>query len=116
MKSKIVIIDDEIVIANSIKIFLEREGFSAYTLCPDENIIKNIININPDLIITDYLMPQYDGASLIFDIRKIKPELPIIIITGYKRSVQLEESKKTKIMSKPFLLEELLLEFKKFKI
>lgn len=37
---------------------------------------------NPDLVISDYSLPQYDGISAIEDLRAISPETPIIIVTG----------------------------------
>ena len=36
-----------------------------------------------DILVTDYLMPQMNGAQLSAEARKLKPDLPILLITGY---------------------------------
>lgn len=47
-----------------------------------EEFIETIINYKPNLIISDYSLPQYDGISAIKDLRQIMPDIPIIIVTG----------------------------------
>ena len=114
MKNRILIIDDEVAIASSIKFFLGNAGYQVTTAVAEEDIIGVYRDYKPNLIITDYLMPNYDGGSLIRDIRKINQVMPIIIITGYNRSVALENYELIKIITKPFLLENLLVEVRNF--
>lgn len=45
-----------------------------------------------DLIVTDYKMPKMTGVELIAEIRKVKPALPIILISGFTDTLGLNES------------------------
>ena len=44
-----------------------------------------------DLVVTDYKMPRMDGLELIVGLRKISPELPVILISGFVDSLGLNE-------------------------
>ena len=45
--------------------------------------MNHIKNEDTDLVISDYLMPEMDGITFLGKVRKIKPEIPRIILTGY---------------------------------
>lgn len=47
-----------------------------------DDFIDGVKKFKPDLIISDYSLPQYDGISAIHDLQKISPQTPIIIVTG----------------------------------
>ena len=59
-----------------------------------------------DMVITDYAMPEMTGAQLAREIRQTWPHLPIIMATGYAELPE-EEASSFRILSKPFLQEEM---------
>lgn len=64
----IVIVDDEEMVLTSLNSFLALEF-----------IAKEPI----DLVMSDYLMPEMDGISFLAEVKKLRPEVPRIILTGY---------------------------------
>ena len=61
-----------------------------------------------DLLITDYAMPHMSGTDLVHAARKLRPELPSLIITGYAESDAIgERPDDVAILAKPFSLEQL---------
>ena len=63
----------------------------------------------PDLVITDLVMPLISGVGLISLLKKQSPEIPIIAMTGWGKepSELAKEAKADKILMKPFELEDL---------
>lgn len=64
---------------------------------------------NFDLLITDLCMPRINGGELIREIRRCKPDIPVIAITGYTDPATLDEVKALDVMlfSKPIDIDEL---------
>lgn len=63
-----------------------------------------------DLLITDMKMPRMDGLDVLIEARKITPDIPTIIITGYSVEDRLRtalEMTKTNYLAKPFDIEDL---------
>ena len=56
---------------------------------------------NPDLVITDYLMPGMTGAELAAEIRKVRPSLPILLATGYA-NLSGDDAAGLAVVTKPF--------------
>ena len=86
-KNKILIIDDDPDIVESLKVILEAEGFNVISsLKADEGLIK-AKQENPDLILLDVMMTQidsgFDAARVLRQDPKTK-DIPIIILTALK--------------------------------
>jgi CheY-like chemotaxis protein len=61
-----------------------------------------------DLLVTDYAMPHQSGTQLVAAVRKLRPELPALIITGYAENEAIgERPDDVAILAKPFSLEDL---------
>ena len=80
----IVLVDDEDMVVTSIKSFLTLEtdyevvGFTA----PAE-ALSYIESHRVDVVVSDYLMPDMDGISLLAKVKDIQPEATRILLTGY---------------------------------
>ena len=61
----------------------------------------------PDIVILDLKMPQYDGKYAIDKIKTMNPEAKILVITGHTE-MEFDKSKVSKILYKPYNIEELL--------
>ncbi len=80
----IVIVDDEEMVLTSLKSFLKLETDYSVKTFQSAKKALGFIEENPiDLVISDYLMPEMDGLSFLKSVKKLKPEVPRIILTGY---------------------------------
>jgi DNA-binding NtrC family response regulator len=80
----VVIVDDEEMVLTSISSFLTLEtDYQVETYTNGKYALDFIERNNVGLIISDYLMPEMDGIAFLSRARKLKPEIPRIILTGY---------------------------------
>jgi DNA-binding response OmpR family regulator len=78
----ILVIEDEQRVAELIKKGLEEQGFNI-TVAFDGEIGKKLaLTKEPDLIIMDVILPKINGLDLCKEIRRFKPDLPIIMLTA----------------------------------
>ncbi len=81
---KIVIVDDEELVLTSLSSFLSLETeYNVTTFTSAEEALKYLENSDADLVMSDFLMPEMDGISFLSEVRKLKPEILRIILTGY---------------------------------
>ena len=85
---KILIVEDDEKLRDELEIFLNKNGYEAMTLKTFNNTIQDILNINPDLVLLDINLPNFDGEYICKEIRK-QSQLPIIIVTS--RDNELDE-------------------------
>ncbi len=80
--AKILIIEDENLVANSIAIALAKAGHAVVLAQNGREGLALFANESPDLVITDIIMPEIDGLETIQALRAISAQLPIIAISG----------------------------------
>ncbi|MBF0468861.1 MAG: response regulator [Desulfamplus sp.] len=83
MENKLLIVDDDTDVLESMSNLLQDEGFTVKAVTCAEDALKEFADFEPSVIITDMLMPGMSGLELIREIRKINTHVQIIIITGY---------------------------------
>lgn len=79
---KILTIDDEPYIRESIKSFLEDFGFDVITADDGRHGLQLFESQRPDLVLCDLRMPEMDGFEVLEAITKHSPETPIIVVSG----------------------------------
>lgn len=77
----ILVVDDEIEIADLVELYLKNEGYNVYKTYNSEQALKIINQRNIDLAILDIMMPNIDGFTLCQKIRQ-KHKFPIIMLTA----------------------------------
>ena len=83
---KLLLVDDEIYIFNIFKHFSKNNFIVDYA--PDGRRGLSLFNRNNyDLVITDLTMPKMDGMELSRQFTKIRPDIPIILFTGYNEVI-----------------------------
>ncbi len=82
-KQKIFVIDDEIYIRETVEEALTQEGFSVQVFEHPAEALKLASREMPNLVITDLMMPQYDGLSVIRELKGRNPEVSVLVITGH---------------------------------
>lgn len=82
---RILLVDDEPALTNSVRLNLEREGWGVITARSGPEALA-LLDARPELEIlaTDYNMPDMDGAQLVNRALAIKPELYTIVFTGWE--------------------------------
>ncbi len=105
----ILVVDDDKDVLNYIKDILETHGYSVMAASNSLiaiDIFQNFSSKIP-LVITDVIMPLMEGNDLIKHLRKIKPEIKIIVVSGYSDE-NIKDAKIDKFLKKPFESIELL--------
>lgn len=78
---KIFIVEDDYRMREELKTFLERYGYRVDTTEKFQNIIEEIVQAKPDLVLVDINLPVFDGYYICRELRKIS-EVPIIVVTS----------------------------------
>jgi CheY-like chemotaxis protein len=81
-KHKVLVVDDEELIAESLAEILRSEGFDAIVALSGEDAVALANEVCPDIVITDVLMPDIDGVETAIRIRVICPKARIILFSG----------------------------------
>lgn len=79
---KILVIDDEIYIRDSVVGFLEDFGFEVIDAENGRIGLEKFETQNPDLVLCDLRMPEMDGLEVLASIRRTNLKIPIIIVSG----------------------------------
>lgn len=80
---RILVAEDEGLAAMAIEDELLAEGYEV-VLAPDgQAAVEAAARQPPDLLLTDLRMPRLDGAGLIRTLRAARPDLPVVVMTGY---------------------------------
>ena len=110
MRGTVLIIEDDTRIANWVKVYFERAGFSAALAYDGEAGLFHARSLEPDLIILDLVLPRLDGVELCRILRR-ESDVPIIMLTAREappeRVLGLESGADDYVV-KPFDPEELI--------
>ncbi len=109
----ILLIDDEKPILNMVEQILIRFGYKVISYEKSTKAMSNFEDspYNFDLVITDMTMPDLTGDKLIVEIKKIRPDIPVILCTGFSEKIadkRVNGIKPDKILMKPSSKDELL--------
>ncbi len=81
---KIIAVDDEEGIVDSLSIFLKRSGYNFTGVTDPMEAIEKVKNEHYDLMILDFIMTPIHGDQVVKEIRKFNKELYILLLTGHK--------------------------------
>src|SRR5690348_2379583 len=82
--ARILVVDDDALVAHSTAALLEDLGYQIIQAESGDRALNILRSNQPvDLLITDYLMPKMTGAELAREARVFRPDLPILLTTGY---------------------------------
>lgn len=80
---RILIVDDEEVIAATLKEFLQGEGFEVATAGDLPSALAQVEAIEPEIVLCDVQLPGADGITVLDRVLQIRPETLFIMITAY---------------------------------
>jgi len=109
----IVLVEDEDAIRIFAKNVLTNKGYTVIDFSSAKEALEKILegNIQFDLLLTDVLMPEMSGPSLVTKLKEIMPKIKVIFISGYAEEAFTEEygdNRDFNFMAKPFSLKQLL--------
>lgn len=82
--SKILIVDDDKIVTSTLKTLFKLEGFSDSNYFNDpKEAIEFLKTEKPDLILSDFLMPEMNGLEFLSAAKELYPEVSMILLTGY---------------------------------
>ena len=81
---KIIVVDDEQGIVDSLSIFLKRSGYDFTGLTNPLEAIERVRNEHFDMMILDFIMDPIHGDEVVEEIRKFNKDLYILLLTGHK--------------------------------
>ena len=80
---RILIVDDELIVRESMGNWLKEEGYQIDTSANGKDALEKIKSKECDLAIVDIKMPGMDGIELLQKSKKLEPDLPILMMTAY---------------------------------
>lgn len=110
-KARILCVDDEEVILSSFRKILVLDGYSVDTVETGQEALGLIQTHHYDFVFTDLKMPEMDGVEVTKAVKHMRPDIDVIIITGYASVETAVETMKYGAMDyvqKPFTEDELL--------
>lgn len=113
MSKHVVLVEDELNIAEAIRFLLSNEGWRVETLANGATAVDVIRNAQPDLVMLDVMLPGKSGFEILHDLRA-DPDLkslPILMLTARGQSRDREMAERagvSRFMTKPFSNAEML--------
>ena len=110
-KKKVLVIDDEQIVLDSVSKVLTAENYEVDASLSGRQGLDWAIERHYDIVLTDILMPDMGGMRVLKYIKRAKPSLPVIVITGYatvKAAVHAMKLGAADYLEKPFTPDQLL--------
>ena len=113
MKKSIVLVDDDVMLCETVKLTLGSRGYKVSAVDDPAKAAEAIRKAKPDLIILDLYMPNIDGASLCRELKKEEDlrDIPVLFFSGSSKPVDIMSGLKAggyDYVAKPIDGEELL--------
>ncbi len=83
MAQLILVIEDEVVLAKNVAIYLERHGFEVELAHSAEQGLEALAQARPDAVVLDFNLPGLDGLAALAKIREADAAIPVIMMTGH---------------------------------
>jgi CheY-like chemotaxis protein len=105
-KSRVLVADDEQVIANTLAIILNQAGFEARAVYSGEKAVESLDSFQPDMLISDVIMTGMTGIEAAIATRRKMPNCKILLFSGQAATADLLEKARAEghefeILAKP---------------
>ncbi|HEY7650313.1 MAG TPA: response regulator [Methylomirabilota bacterium] len=91
---KIMIVDDEPQVAEVLARSLAREGHTAEIAHSGEDALRRLGSAEPDALFLDVSMPGMNGLDVLAEVKRRRPALPVVVITGHATADEMDEVKR----------------------
>ncbi|MEK6570834.1 MAG: sigma-54 dependent transcriptional regulator, partial [Bacteroidota bacterium] len=116
MTPRVLVVDDEEIIRDSLSFILQKEGYEVEEAANGQEAFKKITENPPDVVITDIEMPGMKGVDLLEKVSQVSPQTFVIIITAYasiETAVQALRKGAYDYILKPLEFDELILRLRR---
>ncbi|MGH9590607.1 MAG: response regulator [Terracidiphilus sp.] len=112
-RPKVLVADDERVIADTLAMILNQSGFDARAVYSGEKALELAPTFTPDMLISDVIMADLNGIDAAIRIRALLPSIKILLFSGQAATADLLEKARTRghefeILAKPVHPQDLL--------
>ncbi len=110
-RPKVLVIDDEQGIIETLSILLKNEGFEVLSALSGSEGLERFAEMHPDLVLTDVRMPKVSGVDVLEAIREQDPTTPVVLMTAQaslQSAIQAVNLGATHYVQKPFSNDELV--------
>jgi len=113
VKPKVLVVDDERVIADTLAMILNQSGFEAKAVHSGEKALEISPSFAPDMLISDVIMADLNGIDAAIKIRELLPNIKILLFSGQAATAGMLEKAREKgyefeILAKPVHPQDLL--------
>jgi CheY-like chemotaxis protein len=91
---EIMIVDDEPQVAEVLATSLRRQGHSTLVVHSGREALERLKNTSPDAMFLDVSMPGMNGLDVMAEVRRLKPALAVVVITGHATAEEIEDVRK----------------------
>ena len=81
MAYKILVVDDEITLLNTVRAYLEQEGYTVQTAANGRSALHTVHHFQPDLVVLDIMLPEMDGLEVLRQMRQTS-DVYVIMLTA----------------------------------
>jgi DNA-binding response OmpR family regulator len=111
--STVLVVDDERLIADTMTEILKRSGFNAVCAYDGLSALELALQVHPDFVVTDVVMPHMNGVELAIAVRKALPATEILLLSGQAGITEIVEGGRKEgflfeLIAKPIHPEKLL--------
>lgn len=116
-KPRVLVVDDEQVIADTLAKILDLNGYDASAVYTGRAAVESARTLRPDLVISDVIMPDMNGIEAAINIRGFLPGCKILLFSGQAATADLLENARAQghefeILAKPVHPADLLAKLK----
>ena len=112
-RPKVLVVDDERVIADTLAMILNQSGFEARAVYSGEGALELVPSFQPDMLISDVIMADLNGIDAAIRIKELRPGIKVLLFSGQAATADLLEKARAQgyefeILAKPVHPQDLL--------
>jgi CheY-like chemotaxis protein len=101
-----IVVDDEPTVARMAAFLMRNAGYQVATYTSSRRAVEEYESGTASVIVSDVLMSELDGVSMVQQLRRTDPELPVVFVSGYTTE-PVPQDRNTRFVKKPFGIAEL---------
>jgi DNA-binding NtrC family response regulator len=108
--ARVLVVDDEPFARQALSEWLRRMDFHVFEADSGRHAMEWLLKDEPDVIISDMVMPEMDGLQLLEESKALMPDVPFVMVTGYpshNTAIKVMKQGASDFLAKPFTPEEL---------